>query len=302
MAAIDKIPNVLLVAPTPSSLPKLPWADREVQSIVNSGLHVRLERDIDDARLIEILLEDREVPFDILWFATHGGENGVYLSGDSLLTPDVAASAVIQSGVTCVVLNTCDSIHVAATISEEARVPVICTISTSIDDKQAWRTAALFANKLARGMSITEAFRLSRPVRPGKYIYLPPLNCDSKEAINQLQVAIEDGNTVEIRSILDTLEDHGERIVKLESVTQENEKRIRRNERKLSPPISVILIIASVIVGVIIDAILIDAVISDAVMWEMFLRIPLVWIGGEFLIVIGLLSWMAYAITVWRKQ
>lgn len=295
--------NVLLLAPRPTGLPALPWADREIQSIVNSGLRVRMEReDISEQRIIELLADAvaKGDPFDILWFATHGNHDGICLSGSDVLSPEAAASILRDTSIKCVFLNTCNSVYVAATISEEADIPVICTISETIADHQAWRTGTLFANKLSHGLSYTEAFRLSRPVRPGRYIYLPPITSENQQQVEELKIAIANGDEDETRLLLDKIGDHERRIVALETITGDHENRISVNEGKLSPPASVIVMLALIALVAIADAIIVEAILGDEMMRQLVQRIPAVWIGGEVLVLIAISTWTVYAITTWR--
>ena len=161
--------RILLIAPRAlPGLPALPWVDDEIQHLVNSGLSLHLERDATERHLIELL--GKQPAWDVVWFASHGDAEGVMLS-DGLCPVDTLATLLRASGVGYVVINTCASVAVAAAIQEECGADVICTLTT-VEDREAWRTGALFARQLARGLDVRRAFELAKPAKPGRYIYL----------------------------------------------------------------------------------------------------------------------------------
>ena len=105
--------SVLLIAPNKSpGLAALPWVDVEIQSIVNSGLNIRLERcDVRERTLFELLSNKN---YNIIWFASHGGKGSVL--SDGLDIRRCAGVDVKSCTANYVVLNTCDSVHIAAVI------------------------------------------------------------------------------------------------------------------------------------------------------------------------------------------
>jgi hypothetical protein len=186
--------RILLLAPYAlPGLPALPWVEDEIQQLVNAGLSLHLERDASERRLVELL--GSQPAWDVVWFASHGDAEGVLLS-DGLCPVDALAALLRASGVGYVVLNTCASVAVAAAIQEESGADVICTL-TAIGDREAWRTAALFARQLARGHDVRRAFELAKPAKPGRYIYLAG-DRDLRQR-DQLSTIVDQLHTIEGR-------------------------------------------------------------------------------------------------------
>ena len=291
--------RVLLIAPKsmPHGVQSLPWVDEEIQSIVNSGLFVRLERNIDERLLLEVLASQPKA-FDIVWFATHGTEQGVLLSG-GIVSVEAIVSILRNSGVRHVVLNTCDSVHMAAAISEETGADVICTI-TQIEDRQAWRTAALLANNLAAGMSVLNAFRKSRPSQAGKYIYLPSISDpDNRTAIiakiDELTQALASGQPERVDTIINDMASLSVRVSRIEG-------RVTVLERKMSPPLSAILLFAAALGLVIINAVVIVLAVGTPGLAEVLGITPLVPIITEFAFVLLVATWLRAAILILRAH
>lgn len=154
--------NVLMVAP---EHPDLPNVASEVAAVSNQHNVVRLVgtvRDGDVARAIQ------EGPYDVLWFATHGGPEGILLSDGPLSVAGVG-QYVRTSGAALCVLNTCDSEEAALSIIAGAPADMICTIA-AVDDQDAARLGILFAGELARSSDFYEAYLRVRP-EGGKYRY-----------------------------------------------------------------------------------------------------------------------------------
>lgn len=292
---------ILLVAPKNSQLPALPWVDAEIQAIVNSGLQVQLERDVNE-RLLSELLGRRQ--WDIVWFASHGTTAGIVLS-DGVIATDALASMLRSVSVKYVVLNTCESVHVAAAISEEADCDVICTISPTIEDKQAWLTASNMARRLAAGDTVFDAFKRSRPTQPGKYIYLPGSG-GFREALHQqvkrLTAAIENGDQEEVERIVSGLALLGERVSALEIVSARDGRRIDALERKVSPPISVVLIAVAFVVVLLSNIFAVLWLVNSAELWPALKQVPLIIGGFEAVVVLFMATLLWLARLIYRGE
>lgn len=107
--------------------------------------------------------------WDIIWFATHGDDNGILLSDGAVPIADLTAIAR-ASGTHLVVLNSCSSRRIGLEIHYELKVDVICTEAPA-DDLTAFQTGTLLARALASGASVQEAFERSRPGQ-GKLYHL----------------------------------------------------------------------------------------------------------------------------------
>lgn len=280
---------ILLVAPKNKTLPVLPWVDQEIQAIVNSGLSVQLERDVNERLLSELL---GRKSWDIVWFASHGTASGVALS-DGIISTEALASMLRSVSVKYVVLNTCESVHVAAAISEEADCDVICTISPSIEDKQAWLTASNMARRLAAGDSVFDAFKRSRPTQPGKYIYLPGsggFRTTLHQQVEKLTAAIENGDSVEVERIVGGLADLGRRVSDLEAARIIDGERLSAVERKLSPPARVILLALAFVVVFLANIFAVLWVINNAELWPVLREVPLVVGGFEAAVILFMIT------------
>lgn len=289
-------PSVLLIAPHSSDkLPLLPWVDTEIESIVNSGLPVHLERDINQRKLVELTTDTK---YNIVWFATHGTEKGIYLS-DGLLGTDAITTILRNAGAHYVVLNTCDSIHVAVSISEETGADVICTVS-DVGDQEAWRTAAYLAKHLARGLTVQAAFKMSRPASHGKYVYLPGFNgADNRrelqEKISELTAALASGQPERVEEIISSLADLNMRVARLES-------RQSVTEAKLSPPIgSIALFLLAIIVLVIAVVVALNA-FNNPVLMEILVEQPVIVVTGVIVTFALIVTWIVLAFASVREH
>lgn len=157
--------RVLLVAPRIQELPNI---DREVAGIVNSGLSVRLLN--GDVSRTDIVKAISDGEFDLLWLASHGVHEGVYLS-DGILDASALITYVVSNGIRHVFLNTCDSMLVANVIAQGAGVDVIATVG-QVGDKRAFETGVLLASHLSKGMEFRQAYELSKPGQNENYIFL----------------------------------------------------------------------------------------------------------------------------------
>ena len=156
--------RTLLVAPETN----LEYGRREVDQVVTALRPTLVSGEVAVSRLLET-----NAKHDIVWFVAHGTDTGIQLS-DRELSLQVLGSLVAAQGATLVVLNTCDSATIAVAIHEAHDIDVIATI-TSIDDTQAYATGARFAQALAGGMSVTDAYRVAKPLHNTSYIHLRSL-------------------------------------------------------------------------------------------------------------------------------
>lgn len=291
--------RVLLVAPHSSEkLPLLPWVDVEIEAIVNSGLLVRLEREVNERRLIELTSNQA---YDIIWFASHGTSEGVFLS-DGLLKTDALTAILRNSGAHHVVLNTCDSVHVAASISEETSADVICTV-TEIGDRQAWRTAALLATNLARGLSIQAAYKKARPTLPGKYVYLPGMSNGAADERQELKNKIAELTTTLAAASKQDASEQAIAGIALIAVGQDKlEGRVEIIEAKLSPPASAVILIALTIILFIANLLIVYDAVSDPVVLEVLKSQPLIAILTEIVVLFLCATWIFWAYGITRKH
>lgn len=156
--------RVLVVAPKT----ELPLAPDEVMQVVNTlGAKILQGHEATIHGFLNIIRE----PFDIVWFATHGDENGVYLSDGILHTSEIT-TMVRACGASLCVLNTCASRSVALTIFDELQIPLVCTLK-KIPDRTAFITGTLLARHIANGLSFREAYEIAKPGRNSTYTYLP---------------------------------------------------------------------------------------------------------------------------------
>jgi hypothetical protein len=117
--------------------------------------------------LVDILSE----PTDVVWFATHGNEDGILML-DGILNASELTTLVRFAGASLVVLNTCSSEKVARTIYNELQVQFICTIR-KVPDRSAFVLGSILARKIAEGHSYREAYELAKPGQNSTYLFLP---------------------------------------------------------------------------------------------------------------------------------
>jgi hypothetical protein len=152
--------NTLLVAPDFG----LPAVADEVRAVSSALRPVALLGIVTRKDLLSSLSEDR---WDLLWFATHGDQDGIELSDGHISVSDLTA-VVRASSARLVVLNTCSSRLVGMELHYELKTSVITT-QADIGDKTAYQTGALLARALAAGQGIAQAFNASRPGQDRNY-------------------------------------------------------------------------------------------------------------------------------------
>lgn len=148
--------NVLLIAPDVG----LPAAANEVRAVSFALSATLLNGHVTRKDVIDTLSAK---PWDIIWFATHGDENGVMLSDGQLPTEDLTA-IVRNTRAHLLVLNSCSSWSVARNIHYdlERRIEIVCTQGPE-KDLTAFQTGTLFARNLAKNMTAKEAYEQSKP-------------------------------------------------------------------------------------------------------------------------------------------
>ncbi len=142
--------------------------DNEVQQINNL---LRGQILIGDDANLRGVIQMAAQPFDIVWFATHGDETGVYLQ-DGVFSMSEITTFVRSVGAKLVVLNTCSSKPVALGLYDELRIPIVCTIR-KVPDRTAFFTGAIFARKLSEGRSFRQAYEDAKPGQNSTYEFIP---------------------------------------------------------------------------------------------------------------------------------
>lgn len=140
--------RVLVIAPQTDLL----LVRAEVSAVVNY-LRATIMQDKVTA---DDVLEKMAERWDVVWFATHGDEKGVYLT-DGVLSSALLTSFIRTSEASLVVFNTCSSYMVAQAIYNELLIDLVCTIRP-IPDRDAFFTGKQFAIHLARGKRPHEAY------------------------------------------------------------------------------------------------------------------------------------------------
>jgi len=154
--------RVLLVAPTTD----LEYRDEEISSVVNSLRPTLLSGNVD----VSDLMEYTNKKWDLIWFASHGTEEGILLS-DGILPAAQLSTIVRSSCADAVFLNTCESLSVAQAINRELGIPLVCTINQT-PDREAYITGRTFARNLAESKSVYTAYNRSVSSSDRNYIYL----------------------------------------------------------------------------------------------------------------------------------
>jgi hypothetical protein len=150
--------NTLIIAPSSDS-----QAEAEILALTLNG--VLVNNYVTRGDVVAAVMHRR---WDLVWFVGHGTSTGVLLSNGSIDTADLTA-LIRNSGAHTVVLNTCDSAAVARQLQRELGVTVIATIG-AVGEPTAYQTGVLFAQNLAREMSIPAAFELARPGSGATYV------------------------------------------------------------------------------------------------------------------------------------
>lgn len=160
--------QVLLVAP---HMPELAGAAEEVYAVERAaGLVV--DRLPPSARRRELVQALRGRCYDVLWLATHGEPDGVWLNEGDLLPAGDLIALVRSAGLFGVVLNSCESEELAEMLHDATGVDVVCTVS-AVADLTAFQTGALFARALGETGDFRAAFDAARPGGEPTFRYVP---------------------------------------------------------------------------------------------------------------------------------
>jgi hypothetical protein len=116
--------------------------------------------------LIDILRER----WEIVWFASHGSDKGIYLS-DGPLNASEITSLIRAAGVRLTVFNTCESYELAHAIHRELNTDMVCTVK-KLPDRSAYITGVLFAQQIAQGMDFYDAYEVAKPGQNSTYTFL----------------------------------------------------------------------------------------------------------------------------------
>lgn len=193
--------NVLLVAPDVG----LPGAVQEVR-VVSMALHPVIlngqvtRRDVLDALASHV--------WDVVWFATHGDENGIVLSDGAVSISDLTA-IMRNSGAHLAVLNSCSSRYVGMEMWYELGIDVITT-ETAADDLSAFQVGALLARNLATGMSVEQAYERSKPGQDSTYRLFSSKEQGEAEQVRLIRMLNEWGRN--IQSDMKQLQDEIEKV------------------------------------------------------------------------------------------
>lgn len=183
--------KILLIAP---NNPNLPSIDAEIGDITH---YHDTKLVVGDVRETDIQAAIREGPYDVIWFATHGGEAGIQLSNEIVIDPIGIELYVVNSGADLCVLNTCASEETARKIIVGGKADIVYTISNEVGDTDAQRFAALFSKALSETEDYKEAFDLAAGVGSTKYRYLDAkvatraLTLQSVTELERLRIAVE---------------------------------------------------------------------------------------------------------------
>lgn len=148
--------KVLVIAPT---VIDLPLVAEEAAAVANSLPEtVLLQGDEASARgIINAIAQHGE--FEGFWFAAHGSEAGVQLTG-TILDAISLASLLAAAGAKWIVLNTCASRLLVNAVQLRATVDIIATETPNIKDADAWEFGRLLAIQYGRTHDIKEAVAL----------------------------------------------------------------------------------------------------------------------------------------------
>jgi hypothetical protein len=160
--------RVLLVAPHMSELVGV--AD-EVYAVERTpGLAVtRLPPTLRRRELLQALCTQ---VFAVLWLATHGASDGVWLGEDDLLAGGDLVSMVRGAGLCGVMLNTCESAALAEMMHDATGVDVVYSVQAT-PDLSAFQMGVLFARHLGETGDFRAAFDRSRPGDAASFRYIP---------------------------------------------------------------------------------------------------------------------------------
>jgi len=148
--------------------PNLPDVAAEAATVANAHIgSVLLQGKVTEKDLAQAVAPGK---FELFWLCTHGHRDGVLLS-DGILDAAKLITYAAASGACTVVLNTCESIHLAAQIVDSTPASVVATIQ-DLPDAQAAATGALFASQLAATEDPRQAYERSKPGHNRTYVYL----------------------------------------------------------------------------------------------------------------------------------
>jgi len=159
--------KVLLVAPHID----LAGVADEVYAIERTpGLAVtRLSPTLRRRELLQVLYAQT---FAVLWFATHGVVDGIWLGEDDLLAGSDLVGMVRSAGLCGVMINTCESAALAELLHDETGVDVVCSVQAT-PDLSAFQMGVLFARNLGETGDFRAAFDRSRPGDAARFRYIP---------------------------------------------------------------------------------------------------------------------------------
>lgn len=159
---------MLLVAPHMSDLAGV--ADEVFAIERTPGLAVtRLPPTLRRRELIQALCRQT---FDVLWFATHGTAEGVWLGETDMLAGGDLVSMVRSAGLFGLVLNACESASLAEMVHDATGVDVVCSVQAT-PDMSAFQMGVLFARHLGETGDFRAAFERSRPEDATSFRYIP---------------------------------------------------------------------------------------------------------------------------------
>ena len=147
--------SILVIAPDLAAvdLPKKTFEIAWIQHYHDATVLAGVVRDVD----ISNAVAQRE--YEIIWWITHGGPEGVMLSENVLLSTEAVVQYVKANDTSLCVLNTCDSEEIALRIAAYADADVICTIG-KIDNADALRLGQLLAGELAHVTDYQDAYEM----------------------------------------------------------------------------------------------------------------------------------------------
>lgn len=188
--------NVLVIAPDFG----LSAAADEVRAI-SLALHpVILNGNVARRDVLDAL---RSHDWDVIWFVSHGDDNGVQLSDGHLSVGNLTA-LVRSSGAWLVVLNTCSSRLVGLELHYELGISVITTIG-DVDDLAAYQAGALLAHALAETHDVVAAYEATwTGVEAQTYLLFRAVQRDDAEAARTILMLNEWG--ARLSSKIDGLE------------------------------------------------------------------------------------------------
>lgn len=156
--------RALIIAP---HHPDLPNVAAEVAAVSNAHPGHLLQGQVDERDIAQAVAPGG---YDLFWCCTHSTRDGILLN-NGILPASRLITYITASGASIVMLNTCESIHLAAQIVDATTASVIATIS-DLPDTLAATTGALFARQLAQLGDPRAAYQRSKPGQNRTYVYL----------------------------------------------------------------------------------------------------------------------------------